>query len=135
MKPRTAPRMVGRRRWGATATRALWVASFLVLLAVGVAGNAAPAFGQETVAEQVVVLAQAGSVEAVLNNIRNWIVGILALLATVFLTIGGARYVWAGGDPGEVEKARAALRSAAFGYALAVLAPLIVEVLKGIVGA
>lgn len=43
--------------------------------------------------------------------------------------------MWAGGDPGEVERARAALRSAAFGYVLALLAPLVVEVLKGIVGA
>ena len=35
----------------------------------------------------------------------------------------------------EVERARMALRSAAFGYALAALAPLIVQVLKSIVGA
>ena len=84
---------------------------------------------------QVVVVALAQSVEEVLNNIRNWIVGILAGLATVFLTIGGARYTMAGGDPGEVERAREALRSAARGYALAALAPLVVEVLKGIVGA
>lgn len=111
------------------------VVLLLALLAgVGVAG-AAPAAAQELTSQRVVVVALAASVEAVLNNVRNWVVGILALLATVFLTIGGARYVWAGGDPGEVERARAALRSAAFGYVLALLAPLVVEVLKGIVGA
>ncbi len=104
------------------------------LTAAGVAA-AAPAAAQEMTSQRVVVVALAASVEAVLNNVRNWVVGILALLATVFLTIGGARYVWAGGDPGEVERARAALRSAAFGYVLALLAPLVVEVLKGIVGA
>ena len=82
-----------------------------------------------------VVLAIAQSVDEVLNNVRNWIVGILASLATVFLTIGGARYTMAGGDPGEVERAREALRAAAKGYALAALAPLVVEILKGIVGA
>lgn len=82
-----------------------------------------------------VVLALADSVNQVLDNVRNWIVGILAALATVFLTIGGARYLIAGGDPSEVEKGRSALRSAAFGYALAALAPLVVEILKGIVGA
>jgi hypothetical protein len=86
-------------------------------------------------APRVSDLALATSVAQVLDNIRNWIVGILAGLATVFLTLGGARYVMAGGDPGEVERARAALRSAAFGYGLAALAPLIVTVLKGIVGA
>ena len=82
-----------------------------------------------------VVLALAQSVDEVLNNVRNWIVGILAGLATVYLTIGGARYTMAGGDPGEVERAREALRSAARGYALAALAPLVVEILKGLVGA
>jgi hypothetical protein len=82
-----------------------------------------------------VVVALAQSVDEVLNNVRNWIVGILAGLATVYLTIGGARYTMAGGDPGEVERAREALRSAARGYALAALAPLVVEILKGLVGA
>ncbi len=50
------------------------------------------------------------------------------------LTIGGLRYLVAGGDPGEIQKAKAALKAAAFGYGLAVLAPLFVTVLKGIVG-
>ncbi|MEV0220670.1 pilin [Streptomyces sp. NPDC050704] len=81
------------------------------------------------------VLALAESVNAVLDNIRNWIMGILASLATVFLSIGGVRYVMAGGDPGEVEKAKTAFKSAGWGYGLAALAPLVVEILKGIVGA
>ncbi|MFC0107953.1 pilin [Kibdelosporangium aridum] len=82
-----------------------------------------------------VVLALAGSVTDVLNNVRNWIMGILAGLATVFLSIGGVRYVMGGGNPGEVEKAKTAFKSAGWGYGLAALAPLIVEILKGIVGA
>ncbi|MEU6379242.1 pilin [Streptomyces sp. NPDC046909] len=84
-------------------------------------------------AEQVLALAK--SVDEVLDNIRNWIMGILAGLATVFLSIGGVRYVMAGGDPGEVEKAKTAFKSAGYGYGLAALAPLVVEILKGIVGA
>lgn len=81
------------------------------------------------------VLALAKSVNAVLNNIRNWIMGILASLATVFLTLGGVRYVMAGGDPGEVEKAKTSFKSAGWGYGMAALAPLVVQILKGIVGA
>lgn len=77
----------------------------------------------------------AGSVSDLLNSIRNWIMGILAGLATLFMTIGGVRYVIAGGDPGEVEKAKTAFKSAAIGYGLAALAPLIVAVLKGMIGA
>ena len=80
-------------------------------------------------------VALAGSVDQVLDNIRNWLMGILAALATVFLTIGGVRYVMAAGNPGEVEKAKTAFKSAGIGYALAALAPLVVTVLKGIVGA
>jgi hypothetical protein len=87
------------------------------------------------VADPAHTVAVAGSVGTVLNNIRNWIMGILAGLATVFLTIGGVRYVMAGGDPGEVQKAKIAFKSAGIGYGLAALAPLVVTVLKGIVGA
>jgi hypothetical protein len=82
-----------------------------------------------------VVLALAQSVGQVLDNLRNWLMGILAGLATLFLTLGGVRYVMAGGDPGEVERAKTAFRSAGIGYALAALAPLVVTVLKQIVGA
>jgi hypothetical protein len=41
----------------------------------------------------------------------------------------------AGGDPGEVEGAKRALKAAAIGYGLAIMAPALVTVLKGIVGA
>jgi hypothetical protein len=80
-------------------------------------------------------MALAASVDQVLTNIRNWIMGILASLATVFVSVGGVRYVMAGGDPSEVEKAKTAFRAAGIGYAMAALAPLVVTVLQGIVGA
>ncbi|MGW8375451.1 pilin [Streptomyces sp. ODS28] len=105
------------------------------LLAVGLAAAAVlGAASPSAAASAARALALAGSVEEVLNNIRNWIMGILGALATVFLTVGGVRYVMAGGDPGEVEKAKSAFRSAGWGYGLAALAPLVVEILKGIVG-
>ncbi|WP_244301697.1 pilin [Microbispora triticiradicis] len=72
--------------------------------------------------------------EKVFTNLRNWIVGLLATLATLMFTIGGLRYLVAGGDPGEVQKAKVAFKAAALGYALAVLAPLFVNVLKHVVG-
>lgn len=70
----------------------------------------------------------ADSIEAVVNNIRAWLVAILVAVATLFLTIGGLRLMWANGDPGEAEKGKAALKSAAVGYGLAMLAPLIVTI-------
>ena len=74
-------------------------------------------------------------VPTVIANLRNWIVGLLASLATLFFTFGGLRYLMAGGDPGEVEASKRALKAAAIGYGLAVLAPVMVTVLQGIVGA
>jgi hypothetical protein len=50
------------------------------------------------------------------------------------LTVGGVRYLMAGGDPAEVAKAKIAFRSAAIGYGLAVLAPVIVTILKSLTG-
>ncbi len=79
-------------------------------------------------------LLAAASIGQVIANTRLWLVGMLAGLATLFLTIGGVRYLLAGGDPAEVEKAKAALRSAAIGYGLAILAPVIVTVLRSLVG-
>ena len=74
------------------------------------------------------------TLSGLISNLTTWIVGILAGVATLFLTIGGLRYLTAGGDPGQVEKAKTALKSAAIGYALAVLAPLIVSILASLVG-
>lgn len=70
----------------------------------------------------------------VINNITTWLVGLLVALATLFLTIGGVRYLLAGGDPGEVNKAKDTLKYAAIGYGVAMLAPVLVTILKGFVG-
>lgn len=69
----------------------------------------------------------------VLNNLRNWLVGLLAVAATLALTVGGIRYIAAMGDPGQIEKAKTAFKGAAIGYGLAVLAPVLVAILKQIV--
>jgi hypothetical protein len=76
----------------------------------------------------------APTLDSVITGLRNWLVGLLAAVATLFLTIGGIRYITAGGDPMHVERAKTALKSAAIGYALAALAPLLVGVLRSIVG-
>jgi hypothetical protein len=75
----------------------------------------------------------APSLTGVIDALRAWLVGLLAALATLFLTIGGVRYLTAGGDPVQVERAKTALKSAAIGYALAALAPLLVSILTSVV--
>lgn len=83
-----------------------------------------------------VVVSAAGTptLDGVIDSLRLWVVGLLAGLATLFLTIGGVRYMTAGGDPGQIERAKSALRSAAIGYALAALSPVIVAILRSVVG-
>jgi hypothetical protein len=70
----------------------------------------------------------------VIGNIQTWVMGILAAVATLFLVLAGVYWATAGGDPAQVERAKGALRNALIGYALAVLAPVLLQVVKGIVG-
>jgi hypothetical protein len=104
--------------------------------------DVATAFGPTPLARSTSATAEVSRLSAnrtadlptVLSNATRWVVGILATVATLFLTIGGARYLMAGGDPGEVERAKGALKSAGVGYALALLAPVLLQILRGILG-
>lgn len=80
-------------------------------------------------------LAAVATLGQVISNTTGWIVGLLAGLATLFLTIGGLRYLVGGGDPAEIEKAKTAIKAALIGYAIAVLAPVIMQILRSLVGA
>lgn len=86
-------------------------------------------------AETEHALALVATTAQLFDNIRNWLMGILAGLATVFFSVGGTRYLMAGGDPGEVEAAKRAFKAAAVGYCLAALAPLVLSILQQIIGA
>jgi hypothetical protein len=112
--------------------RSVHVASVAVLVAAtALLGVTIPA---SVHAETTHALALVGSVSDLFTNIRNWLMGILFGLATVFFSVGGVRYLLAHGDPGEVEAAKRAFKSAGIGYALAALAPLVATILQGIVG-
>ena len=76
----------------------------------------------------------ANDLPTIISNITAWIVGLLVGVATLFLTIGGIRYLAAGGDPAEVEKAKGSFKSALVGYALAVLAPILLAIVQGWIG-
>lgn len=96
--------------------------------ALVILGAAAPAMADTH--GQVLAVAD---IPTVVGNLRNWLVGILAAVATLSLTIGGVRYVISGGNPGEIEKAKSAFKAAAVGYCLAVLAPIFMTILQGLV--
>jgi hypothetical protein len=92
------------------------------------------AFGAISVQAAGPVASSPPDLATVIGNIRLWAMGILAALATLFLTIGGIRYLTAGGNPRAVEEAKGAVRNAMIGYALAALAPLITGILQRVVG-
>src|SRR5258707_11083265 len=94
-----------------------------LVLATAVALIAAPA-----------ALAAANDLNQVIDNIRVWVTGLLAALATLLLMIGGVRYLLAGGDPGAHERAKGSIRGALVGYALALLAPVLTTIVQHLVG-
>ncbi|HEY8644437.1 MAG TPA: hypothetical protein VIL77_01000 [Gaiellaceae bacterium] len=81
-----------------------------------------------------VALAAGNNLNGVIDNLRVWLAGLLAALATLFLTLGGIRYLLAGGDPGALERAKGSVRAAIIGYALALLAPVLATIVQHVVG-
>jgi hypothetical protein len=70
----------------------------------------------------------------VIAGVQTWLMGILAAVATLFGVLAGVYWATAGGDPAQVERAKGALKNALVGYGLAVLAPVLLQIVKGIVG-
>ncbi len=76
----------------------------------------------------------ATDLNTVIDNLKLWLSGLLASLATLFLIVGAVRYVTAGGDLVRTERAKSAITSAALGYAFALFAPVAVTIIQQIVG-
>ena len=108
---------------------AVVTAATLAAAVTAVVGLATPAYAADATAVVAV-----NDIKTVITNATGWLMAILATVATFFLTVGGVRYVLAGGDPGEIEKAKSAFKSAGLGFALAALAPVVVGILKTILG-
>lgn len=70
----------------------------------------------------------------ILDAVRTLLVGILVGLSVAALTYAGVRYVVSGGDPMGIEKAKGAVKSALVGFALAFLAPVLIGIVKHILG-
>jgi hypothetical protein len=79
-------------------------------------------------------LAAPSDLNGVIDNLRVWITGLLAALATLLLMVGGVRYLLAAGDPSSHERAKGSIKAALLGYALALLAPVLVSIVQRIVG-
>ncbi|BCY08871.1 pilin [Actinoplanes sp. L3-i22] len=105
------------------------LAAAILILGMAEPAHAAPAHAAPGVVLAVYQLPQ------IIANIRNWVIGIAAAVATLFLSVAGIRYMLANGDASEVERAKTAFRTALLGYAIALLAPVFLAVLQGLIGA
>ena len=103
-------------------------------LAARLAGSAVTALIL-TLTFAIPAAAAPGDLNSVIDSVRNWVAGLLIALATLFLTIGGVRYLTANGNPRAVEEGKQAIKSALIGYALAVLAPMLVSILQKVLNA
>jgi anaerobic C4-dicarboxylate transporter len=72
----------------------------------------------------------ASDLNSVIDSVRDWVAGLLIALATLFLTVGGVRYLTAQGNPRAIEEAKAGIKAALIGYGLAALAPTLVSILQ-----
>ena len=76
----------------------------------------------------------ANDLPTVIGNLQTWIMGILWSLAGLYALIGAVYRTTAAGDPEQVSKGNAAFRNAAIGAGLGVLAPVLLQIVKSIVG-
>nr|WP_229783497.1 pilin [Pilimelia anulata] len=95
----------------------------------------AAAYADPVTTNNPLLAAPPPTLNQVIGNLQGWLLGILAAIATLYLVLAGVYWATAGGDPAAVERAKSALRNALIGYGLAVLAPVLLGVVKGIVGA
>ncbi|WP_018352011.1 pilin [Longispora albida] len=112
--------------------RALTRATILTATATAVA-VAVPAAAFADTGGDVVYLA-AKDLPGVISSIQTWVLGILGAIVTLFIVYGGVLWATAGGDPSQVERAKGAFRNALVGFAIAILAPVFLQVVKGFVG-
>ncbi len=105
-----------------------------IRLGIRVTGQALLIAGFLLIVTSTTAYAATPDLQTVLGNLRLWIAGVLATLATLFLSIGGLMYLTAAGNPRRVEQAKEAIRSAVIGYVFAGLAPLVIGIVQRITG-
>ena len=75
-----------------------------------------------------------GSIVEILNRVRDMLMLVIGSLSLVMLTVGGIRYVTAGGDKDGVNGAKQTVKHALLGLGVAILAPVLIQVIKTILG-
>ena len=75
-----------------------------------------------------------GSIVEILNRVRDMLMLVIGSLSLVMLTVGGIRYVTAGGDKDGIHGAKQTVKHALLGLGVAILAPVLIQIIKTILG-
>jgi Type IV secretion system pilin len=75
-----------------------------------------------------------GSIVDILNRVRDMLMLVIGSLSLVMLTVGGIRYVTAGGDKDGINGAKQTVKHALLGLGVAILAPVLIQIIKTILG-
>ena len=75
-----------------------------------------------------------GSIVDILNRVRDMLMLIIGSLSLFMMTVGGIRYVTAGGDKDGVHGAKQTVKHALLGLGVAILAPVLIQIIKTILG-
>ena len=67
--------------------------------------------------------------------IAGWIAGIVGALAVIMFVWGGILFVTSGGNPGQIDKAKQALKYAIIGTAIALAGEGLIQLVGNIIGA
>jgi len=74
------------------------------------------------------------SIADILNRVRDMLMLVIGSLSLVMLTVGGIHYVTAGGDKEGIHRAKQTVQHALLGLVVAVLAPVLIQVVKTVLG-
>ncbi len=75
-----------------------------------------------------------GSITDILNRVRDMLMLVIGSLSLVMLTVGGIRYAMAGGDKDGIHSAKQTVQHALFGLGVAILAPVLIQIIKTVLG-
>jgi len=73
--------------------------------------------------------------QTIIKNLRTLILGWLAGLGALVAAYGGLRLLLSGGDPTQAQAGIRAIKYGALGFGMALLGPVIIDLLKWVVGA
>lgn len=71
------------------------------------------------------------NLETITQNVTNWILGFIGLIAVLFIIWGGVQYLTAGGNQNQMEDAKTTIKNAVMGLVIAGIAYAIVTAVIG----